>query len=59
MKRVNKRYTAFVLLMLVVSAVAAQEFWMQPLKFIYSLGEKAKINFEPDRRTYRLEEKSN
>ena len=45
MKRVNKRYATLVLLMMVVSAVAAQEFWMQPLKFIYSLGEKAKINF--------------
>jgi uncharacterized GH25 family protein len=45
MRRVNKRYTALVLLMLIVSVVAAQELWMQPLKFIYSLGERAKINF--------------
>jgi uncharacterized GH25 family protein len=45
MKRVNKRYTTLLLLMLIVSAVAAQEFWMQPLKFIYSLGEKVKVNF--------------
>lgn len=45
MKRVNKRYTTLVLLMFIVSVVAAQEFWMQPLKFIYSLGEKARINF--------------
>lgn len=45
MKRINKRYTTVVLLMLIVSVVTAQEFWMQPLKFIYSIGEKAKVNF--------------
>jgi uncharacterized GH25 family protein len=45
MTRVNKRYTTLISLMVMVSAVAAQEFWMQPLKFIYSLGEKARINF--------------
>ena len=31
--------------MLMVSGVVAQELWMQPLKFIYSPGEKARINF--------------
>jgi uncharacterized GH25 family protein len=44
MNRINKRYTALALLMLLVSVVTAHEFWMQPLKFIYSIGEKAKIN---------------
>ncbi|HEY9046229.1 MAG TPA: DUF4198 domain-containing protein, partial [Ohtaekwangia sp.] len=39
------RYILVAFLVCMLSAVVAHEFWLQPLKFIYSVGEKVKINF--------------
>ncbi|HEY9005952.1 MAG TPA: DUF4198 domain-containing protein [Ohtaekwangia sp.] len=41
----NKRYILLAFLICTLSVVIAHEFWLQPLKFIYSVGEKVKINF--------------
>ncbi len=42
----NKKLTALLLLLIVIIFAQAHEFWLQPLRYFYSVGEKAVISFK-------------